>query len=117
MNDTAFAEDDDSGSIYYASRGSFHYPFAIHNGVGYEKMQIPTTGLFHVPEKHVARAFVTRKVYYGPPLRYALKNMDSAAVDEEEEDEEDLSQKFSWLLCYLLPMKTAPHKKWKERRR
>ena len=86
MNDTAFAEDDDSGSIYYASRGSFHYPFAIHNGVGYEKMQIPTTGLFHVPEKHVA--FVTRKVYYGTPLRYALKNMDLAAADEE-----DLSQK------------------------
>ena len=29
MNDTAFAEDGDSGSIYYASRGSFRYPFAI----------------------------------------------------------------------------------------
>ena len=67
MNDNAFAEDGDSGSIYYASRGSFRYPFAIHNGVGYEKMQIPTTGLFYVPKNKIA--FVTRKVYYGTPLR------------------------------------------------
>lgn len=58
-NDTAFAEDDDSGSIYYASRGSFRYPFAIHNGQGFDK----TPDLFPVPEKHTA--FVTRKVYYG----------------------------------------------------
>ena len=50
--------------------GSFRYPFAIHNGVGYEKMQIPTTGLFYVPKNNIA--FVTRKVYYGTPLRYAL---------------------------------------------
>ena len=59
MTDTAFAENGDSGSIYYASRGSFWYPFAIlHNGEGYQKNEIPTTGFFQVPENKLKTFFL-----------------------------------------------------------
>jgi len=59
--------------------------FVIHNGEGYEKMKIPYPDLF--PEN----SFVTRKVYYGTPLRDALENIYSAG------EEKDFSQDFSWL--------------------
>ncbi len=46
LNDSAFAKDGDSGSLYYAVRGSFRYPFAIHNGEGYDKIQVLSPDLF-----------------------------------------------------------------------
>ena len=88
-NDTQFAEGGDSGSIYYTSRGSFRYPFAIHNGEAYEKMTVLRPDLFEVPKNH--RPFVTRRLFYGTPLGYALKklNLVIAKDDETEEKEEE----------------------------
>ena len=83
LNDSAFAEGGDSGSIYYATRGTFRYPFAIHNGEGYDKMDIVTPQLFPNPKDKDKAAYVTRKVYYGTPLRYALNKLASDFDDAD----------------------------------
>eukprot|EP01036_Dinobryon_divergens_P036045 gene36045-46839_t len=97
--DSAFAEGGDSGSIYYATRGSFRYPFAIHNGEGYDKMDIATPlQLFPHPNDKDKAAYVTRKVYYGTPLRYAL---DKLALGFDDDD-------FKWLDKISMVAATIP---------
>jgi hypothetical protein len=101
LNDSAFAKDGDSGSIYYAVRGSFRYPFAIHNGEGYDKIQVLSPDLFPYPTDKKQMRIVSRKVYYGTPLRYALKKMNQSF------DDAYISENFKWLDRILGPLTTS----------
>jgi hypothetical protein len=65
LSDNGFAEGGDSGSIYYAVRGSFRYPVAVHNGEGYEIVKIKDLEVFSANQ-------ISKPVHFGTSLVNAI---------------------------------------------
>jgi hypothetical protein len=61
LSDTCFSKEGDSGSVYYAVRGSFRYPIAVNNGEGYDLINLHHDGLFDNNK-------IAKPIFFGTPL-------------------------------------------------
>ena len=66
LSDNRFSAGGDSGSIYYAVRGSFRYPIAVNNGEGYDLIKLCNDELFDNNK-------TAKPIFFGTPLVRSIK--------------------------------------------